>query len=122
MNNRDFGIEEKKRIMSELANTCTQVVRLHGGKLGDVAKGIGGTLVSTPLDVRGVEQYFGNIKRFPVTDDLLEIVANGVPTRTTRSEPDLAKALQYGNHRSVEKHLPKIWENYAMMQEGTDVW
>ena len=109
MNNRDFGIEEKKRIMSELANTCTQVVRLHGGKLGDVAKGIGGTLVSPPLDVRGVERCFGSIKRFPAIDDLIEIVAIGVPARTTRSEPDLAKALQYGNHRSVEEHLPKIW-------------
>ena len=68
MNNRDFGIEEKKRIISELANTCTQLVRLHGGKLGDVAKGIGGTLVSPPLDVRGVELYLGNNKRFPATD------------------------------------------------------
>ena len=106
MNNRDFGIEEKKRIISELANTCTQLVRLHGGKLGDVAKGIGGTLVSPPLDA---EQYFGNINRFPAIDDLLEVGANGVPARTTRSEPDLAKALQYGNHRCIEEHVPKIW-------------
>ena len=65
--------------------------------------------MSPPLDVRGVEQYFGNIKRFPVIDDLLETIANGVPARTTRSGPDLAKALQYGNHRSVEEHLPKTW-------------
>ena len=110
MSDRDFGIEDKKRIIGDLANTCTELVRLHGGKLGDVAKGIGGTLVSPPLDVRGVEQYFGNLKRFPAIDDLLEIVANGVPARTTREETDLDKALQYGNHRSVGEHLPRIWE------------
>ena len=88
MNNRDFVIEEKKRIISELAKTCTQLMRLPGGKQGDVAKGIGGTLVSSPLDVRGVELYLGNIKLFPAIDDLLEIVTNGVPARTTRSDPD----------------------------------
>ena len=110
MNSRDFGIEEKKRIISELAKTCSQLVRLNGGKLGYVAKRIGGTLVSPPFDVRGVEQYFGNIKRFPAIDDLLEIVANGGRARPTRSDPRLAEALQYCNHRSVEEHLPKIWE------------
>ena len=72
MNIRDFGIEENKRITSKLANTCTQLVRLHGGKRGDVAKGIGGTLVSPPLDVRGVEQYFGNIKCFLAIDTFLK--------------------------------------------------
>ena len=66
--------------------------------------------MSPPLNVRGVEQYFGTTKRFPAIDDLLEIVANGVTARTASSEPDLAKTLKYGNHRSVEEHLPKIWE------------
>ena len=63
-----------------------------------------------PLDVRGVEQYLRTTKRFPAIDDLLEIVANGVPARTASSGPDLAKALLYGNHRSVEEQLPKVWE------------
>ena len=67
-------------------------------------------MVSPPLDVRGVEQYFGTTKSFPAIDDLLYIVANGVPARPASYEPDLAKALRYGNHRSVEEHLPKIWE------------
>ena len=66
--------------------------------------------MSPPLDVRGVEQYFGTTKSFPAIDDLLYIVANGVPARPASYEPDLAKALQYGNHRSVEEHLPKIRE------------
>ena len=81
-----------------------------GGKLGDLATGIGDTLLSPPLDVRGVEQYFGNIKRFPAIDDLLEIVPYGVPARTTLSEPNLGKAPRYDNHSSIEEHLPKIWE------------
>ena len=91
-----------------MANTCRPLVRLHGGKPVDVAIRIGGTLVSPPLDVHGVDQYSGNNKRFPAFDDPLQKVANGVPVRTTRSEPDLAKALQYDNHRSVEEHLCKI--------------
>ena len=34
MNNRDFGMEERNAIISELKNTCTQLYRLHGGELG----------------------------------------------------------------------------------------
>ena len=31
MSKRYFGIEEKERIISDLANSCTELVRLHGG-------------------------------------------------------------------------------------------
>ena len=64
MNTRDFGIEEQNRIISELANTCSQLVRMNGGKLGDAAEGIDGALVSPPLDVRGVELYIGKLNAF----------------------------------------------------------
>lgn len=66
--------------------------------------------MSPSLDVLGVEQYFGNTKRSPTLDELLEMVANGVPARTARSEHDLTNVLQYGNHRTVGEHLPIVWE------------
>ena len=102
---------------SELANTFTQIVRLHGGKLEDVAKGIGGTLVSPPLDVRGVEQYFVNVEqRFPPMDDLLEILVLIVRT-AFRPEPLALNQIQQRQHNSAattvrstvdEEHLPTI--------------
>lgn len=83
---------------------------MHGGRLGDVAKGIGGTLVSSPLDVRGVDQCFESMKHFPATDDLLKMIATDALARTVRSEPDLETSLQYGNYSSITEHIPKIWE------------
>lgn len=36
------------------------------GRLGGVARGIGGTLASPPLDVRDVKQYCGKKRGLPV--------------------------------------------------------
>ena len=78
---------------------------------GRLREGVGGTLVSTLLGVRGVEQHFENGKRFAAIDDLIEVVPNGVPDRTTRSDLELSMALQHGNQRSVWEHVPTISGN-----------
>ena len=102
-----------KRLIYEMADTCTHLARLNGGRIGDVARGIGGTLVSPPLNVSDVNRYFGDVKKFPQVDDLLRVVQHGVPAKTKQSQADLKTALEYGNHRTIQDHLPQIWEKLA---------
>ena len=103
----------KKRLIYEMADTCTHLARLNGGRIGDVARGIGGTLVSPPLNVSDVKRYFGDVKKFPQVDDILRVVQHGVPAETKQSQADLKTALEYGNHRTIQDHLPQIWEKLA---------
>lgn len=64
--------------------------------------------MSPPLDVRDVEQLFGNIDGFPATSELLKMVAEGVPDENVHLEPSLTKYLAYGNHRRIRDHLPQL--------------
>ncbi|CAB1106825.1 unnamed protein product [Ectocarpus sp. CCAP 1310/34] len=93
-----------------MADIGSDLVKLHDGRLGDVARGIGGTLVSPPLDVSDVKQYFGEEKGFPGIHDLIEIVGEGAPAPTLDSQQNLKKALAYGNYRRVDEHQTQVWE------------
>ena len=44
-------LNHKKNIIREMAETGTERLHLSAGEVGDVAVGLGGTLVSPPLDV-----------------------------------------------------------------------
>lgn len=101
---------DKQRIIHEMADTGSAMLTLHEGRLGDVARGIGGTLVSPPLELSDVKKYFGDRKGFPEIDKLLEIVGEGAPAHTHDQNANLIPALEYGNHRSVDDHLPQVWE------------
>lgn len=50
---------------------------------------MGDTLVSTPLDVSDVKQYFGDQTGFPGIDDLIELVGEGAPAPILHSEQNL---------------------------------
>ena len=82
----------------------------HRGRVGDVARSLGGFLVTPPVDPRSIKRYFGDLKGFPKIDELITIVSGGVPVIAPTSKADLDTALQYGNHRSVKDHLPLIWK------------
>ena len=64
-----------------MVETGTELLHVRDGKVGNVAIGIGGTLVSPPLSVSQVEHYFGNIKGFPAITELVDIIKNGVPVK-----------------------------------------
>ena len=93
-----------------MADTGSAMLKLHEGRLGDVARGIGGTLVSPPLDLNDVKKYFGDRKAFPEIEKLMEIVGEGASAPTHDSEANLIPALEYGNHRSIDDYLPQVWE------------
>lgn len=63
---------EEQHIIREMAETCNAILKLHEGRLGDVARGIGGTLLSPPLELSDVQKYLEEIKGFPEFDNLLE--------------------------------------------------
>ena len=48
----------KKQITREMTETGTALLHVSDGQVGNVAVGIGGTLVSPPLSVSQVEHYF----------------------------------------------------------------
>lgn len=66
--------------------------------------------MTPPVDPISISQYFGEQEGFPKIDELLTIISRGVPVIAPPSKTDLESALQYGNHRSIDGHLPLIWE------------
>ena len=89
-----------------MAGTCTQLARLNGGRIGDIARRIGGTLVSPPLNVRDVKRHFGDVKRFPQVAELIRVVQRGVSTETKQPQAGFKTALEYENQRTIQDHLP----------------
>ena len=69
-----------------MVDTCTQLAGLSGGRVGDVARGIGGTLVSPPLNVSGVKRYFGDVKYLSQVVELLRVVQHGVPAKPSNNK------------------------------------
>ena len=105
-----LSLKAKQNIVLRMARTGTELVLLNDGRVGDVATGIGGTLVLTPLNVDDIKHHFGEVKGFPGILDLVEITKHGVPVVTSFTPTDPRQALQYGNHSSVQEHRPTVWE------------
>lgn len=85
---------------------------MHDGKLRDVAKEISGTLVSPPLSLSEVEQHVDCDKHFQDVSNL-EIIGNGVPAKTRDNFSDLACALEYGNHSTLDDHMKLVWDKFV---------
>ena len=92
-----------------MAETGTELLHVGDGTVENVAVGIGGTSVSPPLSVSQVEHYFGHIKGFPAITELVDI-KNGVPVKTSVTNVDPTRAMQYGNHSAVVEHMDLVWE------------
>ena len=80
------------------------------GVVGDVARAIGGSPVAPPIDPVPIRRYFGDLKGFGEVDELVSEVTGGVPVHTAATGEDLERAMQYGNHPSVDEHLPAAWK------------
>ena len=78
--------------------------------MGDVAVGLGGTLVSPSLAVDHVENYFGGLKGFPALTELIDIMKNGIPVKTAVTDLDHSRAIRYGNHSTMLEHMNLNWE------------
>ena len=78
--------------------------------VGDVARAIGGSLVAPPIDPVHIRRYVGDLKGFGAVDELVRIVTGGVPVHAAATVADLERTLQYGNHPSVNEHLPAVWK------------
>ena len=78
------------------------MIRDNRGRVGDVARSLGGILVTPLVDPDYISPYFGELKEFPKIDELITIVSGGVPVIAPLSQADLESALRYGNHRSTE--------------------
>ena len=105
-----LSLKAKQNIVLRMARTGTELVLLNDGRVGDVATGIGGTLVLPPLNVDDIKHHFGEVKGFPGILDLVEITQHGVRVVTSSTPTDPRQALQYGNHSSVQEHRPTVWE------------
>ncbi|CAB1098304.1 unnamed protein product [Ectocarpus sp. CCAP 1310/34] len=123
---RGTRLDEKQEIIHELAKTGSMLLKTNDGKLGDVARAIGGTLVSPPLDLSDLEQHFPTKKRFPDLTNLIDIIDNGVPAKTHDSPPNLESALRYGNHSTIDalvwkKLIDDVKQNRCLVFNVADV-
>ena len=62
MANKAQDLTTMKQIIRGMAETCTKLLHAREGRVGNVAVGIGGTLVSPPLSVDQDKGYFGDAK------------------------------------------------------------
>ena len=83
--------EDKKRWIYQIVDTCTQLAGLNGGRIGDIARGTGGTLVSPLMTVSDVKRYFGDVKRFSQVVELLRVVQHGVPAKPNNHKQTLRR-------------------------------
>ena len=67
----------------------------------DVARLIGGALVSTTIDPVHIQRYIGHLEGSGAVDELVMIVTGGETVNAVASAADLGRALQYGNHSSI---------------------
>ena len=100
---------EREELLYTLANICITVMRDTLGAVGDVARAIGQSLVAPPIDSVQIRRYFGGFKGFETVDEIVWIVTEGVPVHAAGMGADLERAFQYGNHPSVNEHLPAVW-------------
>ena len=82
------------------------------GVVGDVARAIG-SLVAPPIDPVHIRRYFGDSKGFGAVEELVRIVTGEVAVHAAATGADLERALQYGNHPSVNEHMPAIWKKQS---------
>ena len=84
------------------------MMRDSRGRIGDMARSLGGILVTPPVDPDYIRRYFGELRGFQKIDKVIKIVSGGVPMIAPPSQADLESAVRYDNQRSAEKHLPLI--------------
>ena len=60
----DLEQPERERILYRLAEICTSMMREKRGRVGDVARSLGGILVTPPVDPDYIRRYFGELKGF----------------------------------------------------------
>ena len=83
-----LNLKDKQKIVRRMARTGTELVLLNDGRVGDVATGLGGTLVLPPLNVDDVKHHFGNVKGFPGISVLVDLIKHGVPVVTSATNID----------------------------------
>ena len=60
-----LSLKDEQNIALRMAQTGTELVLHNNGRMGDVAIGIGGTLVLPPLNVDDVKHHFEEVKGWP---------------------------------------------------------
>ena len=105
-----LSLKHKQKIVLRMARTDTELVLLNDGKVGDVATGLGGTLVLPSLNVDDVKHHFGEFKGFPGISDLVETIKHGVPVVTSATPTDPRRSFQYRNHSSLHEHSSTVWQ------------
>ena len=84
----DLEQSEGKCILYRLAEISTSMMRDNRGRVGDVARSLGGILVTPPVDPDYIRRYFGELKGFPKIDKLITIVSGRVPVIAPPSQAD----------------------------------
>ena len=115
----DLDAQEREELLYTLTNNCTTMMRDKRGVVGDVARTIGVSLVAPPIDPAHIQQYFGYLKGFGAVDELVMIVTGGAPVHAAATGVDLERALQYGNHPSVNEHLKFCQQEKTLRRSKT---
>ena len=84
----DLEQPEGECILYRLAEISTNMMPDNRSRVGDLARSLGGILVTPPVDPDYIRRYFGELKRFPKIDELITIMSGGVPVIARPSQAD----------------------------------
>ena len=86
--------KDEQNIAFRIARTGTELALHNDGRVGDVATGIGGTLVSPPLNVDDVKHHFEEVKGWPSTDHRMVLAIREKIDRAHADRYDAATSLR----------------------------
>ena len=114
----------KKKIIRGMAETCTELLHVRGGTVGNVVVGIGGTLVSPPLFVGQVKRDVRDVNDCPEIDELIDIIQNGVLVNSTVTNLDPTRLVIIAVYECTwtlvwEKLFDDIRRNWILMFRGS---
>ena len=112
---KNLDARGKQVLLYKLADICPTLTRQNNGVVGDVARALGGSLVAPPVEAAQIQRYFGDLKGFGAIDELITIVARGVPVKAAPHGVGLDCTLQHGHHRRAVEHFPVIWKRSPKM-------
>ena len=107
--------QSTRTALGKVADRSMQLLQGHDGHFESMFDTLQ-TLPIPRIDAEQIRRWFGEMKEFPNTDLLVQIISEGAPVAVTE-KGDLRAATEYGNHNSVRRFSPEI---LAKIRE--DVW
>ena len=93
--------QSTRTAFGKVTDRSTQFLQRHDGRFERMLFTLQ-TLPTPRVDAEQVRRWFGEVKKFPKIDLLVQIISERAPVAVTE-KGDLRAATEYGNHNSARR-------------------